>query len=93
MSRLYIVCFDVTDPRRLRKVADTLENFGMRVQKSVFECYLDNRDRNRLLKQLTQLIDAETDHVRCYPLCNKDQRGILIDGIGRLTRDDPFHLY
>jgi CRISPR-associated protein Cas2 len=38
-----MVCFDVSDEHRLRRVANELENFGQRVQRSVFECWLDDK--------------------------------------------------
>ena len=42
MSRLrYLVSYDICDPKRLRKVARSLEGFGVRLQYSVFECPLD----------------------------------------------------
>jgi len=41
MSKLYVICFDVADKKRLRQVAIQMENFGQRVQYSVFECHLD----------------------------------------------------
>jgi CRISPR-associated protein Cas2 len=38
MSRLrYLVSYDISDPKRLRKVARSLEGFGVRLQYSVFE--------------------------------------------------------
>ena len=36
----YIVAYDISDPKRLRKVATTCEDFGMRKQYSVFLCRL-----------------------------------------------------
>jgi CRISPR-associated protein Cas2 len=93
MSRLYIICFDVADKRRLREVADALENYGARVQYSVFECYLDATKLNALQQIIAALIDPEADHVRYYQLCLKDRNGILIDGKGQLSPDNSFHLY
>lgn len=34
MNDFYVVCYDVRDARRLRKVANEMENFGQRVQKA-----------------------------------------------------------
>ncbi len=92
MSRLYIVCFDISDKRRLRAVSRTLEDFGTRVQYSLFECYLDKDERKTLEKKITTLINPAEDHVRYYPLCPKDQKGILIDGKGQISSENDFHL-
>jgi len=43
MSRIrYLVSYDISNPKRLRKVARSLEGFGVRLQYSVFECPLDD---------------------------------------------------
>lgn len=57
--------------KRLRKVAKRCENYGQRVQNSVFECLIDPAQLTQLKGQLTQLIDPETDSLRFYNLGNK----------------------
>ncbi len=91
-SRFYVICFDVSDEKRLRKVAIQMENFGMRVQYSVFECYLDATELETLKQRLLEIIDQDNDHVRYYGLCNKDVPKIVLDGLGMLTRDADYHL-
>ena len=92
MSGFYVVCFDVSDSRRLRRVSNELENFGVRVQRSVFECHLDASDLDELKTRLLALIDEKEDNVRYYPLCPKDTPGIVVDGVGAVTGDPGFHL-
>jgi CRISPR-associated protein Cas2 len=93
MSRLYIVCFDVADERRLRADSNTLEGFGGRVQYGVFECHLDKMELVTLQQKLAELIETEVDHVRYYSLCPKDQNGMLINGKGQLSPDDSCHIF
>lgn len=92
MSQLYIICFDIADQSRLRAVSRTLEDFGTRVQYSVFECYLDEQDRHNLQQKLFDLIDHETDHIRYYTICSKDKSGILLDGKNQSSTNNSFHL-
>ena len=40
----YLVCYDISNPKRLRKVAATCEDFGYRKQLSVFLCRLSATD-------------------------------------------------
>ena len=69
MARLWIVTYDITEARRLRRVAQMLEEEGERVQESVFEVWAD-RDHMRSLRQrLRPLMDLSQDSLRCYPLC------------------------
>jgi len=92
MSTFYMVCFDVCDPKRLRLVAREMKNFGKRVQLSVFECRLDENELNKLLRRIETLIDNNEDNIRCYSLCPKDIKGLIIDGPGKITADPDFHV-
>lgn len=57
--------------KRLRKVAKQCQNFGQRVQNSVFECLIDPAQLTQLKDQLTQMIDPEKDSLRFYYLGNE----------------------
>jgi CRISPR-associated protein Cas2 len=57
--------------KRLRKVAKQCENYGQRVQNSVFECLIDTAQLKQLKYLLTELIDPEKDSLRFYYLGNK----------------------
>jgi CRISPR-associated protein Cas2 len=86
------ICFDIRNPQRLRKVSDELENFGTRVQRSLFECHLDEDDLDELKGRIAGLIDENEDHVRYYPLCTKDVPDIIIDGTGKKTMDSDYYM-
>ncbi len=47
-----LVCYDITDDRRRYRVASELENFGCRVQYSVFECHLEEPQLQELQARL-----------------------------------------
>jgi CRISPR-associated protein Cas2 len=52
--------------RRLRRVARVCENFGQRVQLSVFECDVGEKDWVRLKHDLLEEINPHEDSVRFY---------------------------
>jgi CRISPR-associated protein Cas2 len=79
----YIVAYDISDPKRLRKVATTCEDFGVRKQYSVFLCRLSATDYARLRSRLYDVIHLEEDQVMFMPLCAKCVQ--LIDTLGRPT--------
>lgn len=54
--------------RRLRKVAKQCQNYGQRVQNSVFECILDPALLKQLQNTLKKIIDVEKDSLRYYYL-------------------------
>jgi CRISPR-associated protein Cas2 len=54
--------------KRLRKVAKECENYGQRVQNSVFECLIDLARLKQLQSRLVKLIDPKKDSLRYYYL-------------------------
>ena len=52
--------------RRLRRVAKACEDFGQRVQNSVFECLVDPAQLAKLKNRLTDVYSPETDSLRFY---------------------------
>ena len=69
---MVLVSYDVAEndngKRRLRRVAHTCQNFGQRVQYSVFECLVDPAQWAKLKSQLMAEIDQEYDSLRFYYL-------------------------
>lgn len=68
---LILVAYDVTTEtrkgrRRLRRVAKVCQDYGQRVQKSVFECKVDANAYEILEKRLLDEIDVEEDNLRFY---------------------------
>jgi len=54
--------------RRLRRVAKACEDYGQRVQFSVFECIVDPAQWTVLKQRLIDEIDQEKDSLRFYYL-------------------------
>lgn len=70
---LILVAYDVSTEtsagrRRLRRVGKICQNYGQRVQKSVFECKVDNTTYEILEKRLLDEIDSSEDNLRLYRL-------------------------
>lgn len=70
---LILVTYDVSTEtskgrRRLRRVAKVCQNYGQRVQKSVFECQVDANAYELLERQLLDEIDMTEDNLRFYRL-------------------------
>jgi CRISPR-associated protein Cas2 len=57
--------------RRLHKVARACQDYGQRVQKSVFECLVDAAQLRQLQARLERIIDKEADSIRYYNLGNE----------------------
>lgn len=68
---LVLVTYDVATEtpegrRRLRRVAEVCEDYGQRVQKSVFECLVDPAQWATLRKRLVKETDLNEDSLRFY---------------------------
>lgn len=59
----YLVCYDIADPKRLRRVAKLMQAYGTRIQYSVFECPLDNLKLEKLKLEARDLINSDDDQV------------------------------
>ena len=71
-----LITYDVqTETRagqqRLRRVARVCQDYGQRVQNSVFECILTEVQLVELKHKLQQIIDATNDSIRIYYLNKK----------------------
>ncbi len=67
----FLVAYDISNPKRLRKVARACEDFGLRRQYSVFLCRLAAVDLVRLKSRLYDIIHLDEDQVLFIPLCNR----------------------
>jgi len=63
MRRSYLVCYDVRDPKRLRRVHRTMKAYGEPWQFSVFYCTLRAIDRVRLQSDLEGIMNLKKDQV------------------------------
>lgn len=76
----FVVCYDVNTEtkegrRRLRRVAQVCKNYGQRVQKSVFECQVDEIRYEQLRKRLLKEVKLDQDNLRLYRLTEpRDKR-------------------
>lgn len=73
---LVLITYDVNTEsaagkRRLRKVAKECQNYGQRVQNSVFECVMDSTKTREVKEILLKIIDEEKDCLRFYYLGDK----------------------
>jgi CRISPR-associated protein Cas2 len=79
----YLVCYDISNPKRLRKVAKTCEDFGYRKQLSVFLVRVSATDFVRLRTRLYDIIDLNEDQVLFLPLTESGLQ--RMEAIGRVT--------
>lgn len=88
---MVLITYDVntvieSGQRRLRKVAKECQNYGQRVQNSVFECVLNEAQFIQLQNRLSLIIDKKLDSIRFYRL-GKNWNS-KVEFIGKVTSYD-----
>ncbi len=89
---MVLVTYDVNTEtaegrRRLRHVAKACENYGQRVQNSVFECLVDPAQWAELKNQLIGIFNQDTDSLRFYFLGSNWRK--RVEHIGAKPAYDP----
>ena len=85
---LVLVTYDVATveaagKRRLRRVAQACEDYGVRVQKSVFECpAISAKALARMQARIERIIHEQEDSVRYYLLCHGCGTRVAVTGLG-----------
>lgn len=85
-NMLRLVAYDIADAKRLRKVSLLCLDYGFRVEYSVFECDLSEKDFQLFWKRLNEIITPEEDRIIVYRFCANCVSGIL--SAGKVTRPE-----
>ena len=88
---MVLITYDVetltpSGQKRLRKVAKACQDYGQRVQNSVFECLLTESQFVSLKARINSIIDEKLDSVRFYHMGNGWQKHV--ESIGKVTSFD-----
>ncbi len=87
----YLVSYDIPDDKKRNRLAKIMLDFGARVQYSVFECNIDDKLLDTMLKRVGRIVSNE-DSVRIYALCGKCLGAVKILGRGNLTKDEDVYI-
>jgi CRISPR-associated protein Cas2 len=84
MRSVYVVCYDISNDRRLRAVYKKMRGFGQHVQFSVFRCELSARERIEMIAALSEIINHDEDQVLLVDVGPADGRGTSVfEALGR----------
>ncbi len=92
MRSTYLVCYDICDDKRLRKVFRTLRNWGDHLQFSIFECQLNPIELVRCKSELSEIINCGHDQVLFVylgPSAGRAERRIEAMGLPYTSIDAP----
>ena len=85
-ERLYVVAYDIADPKRWRQVFKVMEAHGTWLQLSVFQCRLTARRRAQLGAKLDRIIQTGDDHVVIIDVGPADAVDPRVESLGKTYR-------
>jgi CRISPR-associated protein Cas2 len=77
---LTLLAYDIADQKRLARVAKVCEDYGVRVQYSVFECRLEEDEFTDFWLKLLEQIDEDEDRLVAYKIDARSARETLTAG-------------
>ena len=87
MRNRYIVAYDISDGKRLRRVYKKMNGFGDALQYSVFACDLSSKERVIMEEALTEIMNLKEDRVIIIDIGPAEGRGEnVVRTLGRQTK-------
>ncbi len=75
---------DAAGRGRLRRIAKACEDYGQRVQKSVFECTVTDMVYEKMKARLLRIADLKEDSIRFYKIPEERERRVEEFGVGHV---------
>lgn len=65
---VYLICYDISQPKRQRKVRERLAGWRLAGQKSVFECWMTRSELDQTIEQIKPWLDPAQDRLHVFQL-------------------------
>ncbi|MFZ1413168.1 MAG: CRISPR-associated endonuclease Cas2 [Defluviicoccus sp.] len=82
-EHIYIVTYDIGEPRRWRRLFKLMHGYGEWLQLSVFQCRLTRRRRIELAAAINEVINHNQDHVLILDLGSVDRVELRVESMGK----------
>lgn len=82
-EHLYVVAYDIADPKRWRRVFRIMNGYGAWLQLSVFQCRLSGKGLVQMRRALTEAIRQGEDHVVILDLGPADAVRPRMESLGK----------
>lgn len=89
---MYLILLDTPCNKRRYRINKVILGYGVRVQKSVYECQIDQPEKRELIAEIKKLINNDEDTLRIQPCCQKDWQKILVSGGPQPLEDKHYWL-
>ena len=82
-EHVYIVTYDIADPKRWQQIFKTMKGYGHWLQLSVFQCRLTARRRTEMTMRLEKLIRPTDDHILIMDLGPAESVDPRVESLGK----------
>ena len=94
MYETYLIIYDIRHPKRLSRLASIARDYGLRVQKSVFEATMTPEELRQMKSRMNQVIDPAEDGIKIFHLCQSCEAKRTGEGVGRPALPDAaWHIF
>ena len=95
MAKKWLIIYDITQPKRLQKIAKLMTGYATRVQKSVFELEASEKVVSELRRRALQIMDEEKDFVVYFNICEADWQKRVKYGPQKFEEEEekPYYIY
>lgn len=87
-----LITYDIANVRRLQRVARVMLDYGLRVQRSIFEVDVSPAQFRHLRERTEAEMDFQEDGVKYFPLCKQCDYLWYVVGENQLYPDDSFQI-
>ena len=79
--KLYLICYDVADDKRLRAALKIVRHYATGGQKSVHECWLSKREKREVIERFSELLHPTDDGLLMVRLDPRQKAQVLGRGV------------
>ena len=83
MEHTYLVCYDISDQKRWRRIFKTMKGYGEWMQLSVFQCRLSRVNLLRMTEALKDILNQSEDHLLIIDLGPAESVSIRVESYGK----------
>ena len=83
MEHVYLVCYDISDQKRWRKIYKTMKGYGAWLQLSVFQCRLNKEDLLKMTDTLTEIMHCDEDNLIIIDIGAAENVALKVASYGR----------
>jgi CRISPR-associated protein Cas2 len=90
MAVTVLVCYDISADAARARVSAYLQQWGNRIQRSVFVCVIGSDEVDTVRDRLISMINTSTDTVHMLPMCGTCWPKLIALGQAEREPDRPY---